>query len=542
MSEISASQNSSGSNAVREYEDYRKKAPEKPPEKKSDASCECRDCSSLSKEAEGASPEKRLRGLEREKTFPRAHEKQQQAEYSFRDTWGSALEKKHEGKSSRQDARGADRKGSGAKAEPLYPESAALQSMASDFKKLRQENEKIRPRLEEAGLAAPEEGGGTGEAGQAPERAEGARAGDTQAEGAQAAEPQGANATPNNTPNTNTMPDNTNPQQQQMQMMQQMMQMQMQMMQTMMQMMQMMMQMNGVKPGPQPGPQPAPGPGPTPGPNPNPGPSPNPNPGPNPGPINSRYGNNVNFINFGRQKNSGETNGGNFLNDIESHLPSRYGSQYRDRDPVTWSHETTHGINAHISNQNYNSGGRRNTGLYVGGDKGVVLENPNMRKSDVKEHIPQALRGSRYNLYLNQQQAFENEPHYLLDEWASYTNGLQTGVDLGKMGKGRPDNIVGLGVMGALEFTAYSFAEAKAIAEKDPSYWNSEKGKQYKEFMAWHGLRAMDLVREGSPLEKNKEGGQDQYLNELRSGASSKALRDFIAKEFGEDYLRRLLG
>jgi len=288
---------------------------------------------------------------------------------------------------------------------------------------------------------------------------------------------------------------------------------------------------------PTPGPTPAPGPNPTPGPAPTPGPTPAPGPTP---PNGFRYGNNVNFLNFGRQKNTGDQGHGNFLNDIESHIPSQYGTQYRDRDPVTWSHETTHGINAHIRNQNYTSGSNR-TGLYVGNDRGVVLDNPNMRKSDVRQEIPQALRGSRYDLYLNQQQAFEKEPHYILDEWVAYANGLQTGVDLAQQGRGRPDNIVGLGAMGALEFTTYAFAEAKAISQKDPAYWNSEQGKQFKEFIAWHGVRAMDLVRQGSAMEKSKEGGQDQYMQELCSGASGQGLRDFIAREFGQDYLRRLL-
>gem|GEM_PF-3553691 len=330
-------------------------------------------------------------------------------------------------------------------------------------------------------------------------------------------------------------------QMQQMQMMQQMMQMQMQMMQQMMNMMQSFIGRNGGNNNNQVNNN-----LPTPPNNNNNGPTP-----PNNYPVNNnnqptppgafRYGNNVGFMNFGPQKNVGNTGGGNFLNDIESHLPSRYGGQYRDRDQVTWSHETTHGINAHISNMNYD-GGKRKTGLYVGDNRAVALENPNMRKSDVKGYIPDSLRGSRYNLYLNGQQSFENEPHYLLDEWAAYTNGLQTGLDLAKNGQGRPDNIVGLGTMGALEFTAYSFAEAQAIAEKDPNYWNSDKGKQFKEFMAWHGLRSMDLVRQGSGLERSKEQGQDRYLEELRTGASSQQLRDFISREFGSDYLRRLLG
>jgi hypothetical protein len=356
------------------------------------------------------------------------------------------------------------------------------------------------------------------------------------------AQPQGAlnpqGALPNNNnlpapPNGNNAADGT--QQMQQQMMNQMMQMNQMMLQMMNQMMKMMEQMIG-KNGGQNNNNPINNNNnnnnvPTP---------PNNNVPTPPNNNNNPYGQNVNFINFNAQKNPGNTGGGNFLNDIESHLPSRYGTQYRDRDYVTWSHETTHGINAHISNQNYD-GGRRKTGLYVGDNKAVVLENPNMRKSDVRGEVPQSLRGSRYNLYLNGQQSFENEPHYLLDEWTAYTNGLQTGVDLGKSGQGRGGNIVGLGSMGSLEFTTYAFAEAKAVAQKDPGYWNSEKGKQFKEFLAWHGVRAMDLVREGSTMEHSKEQGQDQYLQELRSGAGGQSLRDFIAREFGQDYLRRLL-
>lgn len=94
MSEISSSQKTSSSTPVREYGAYGKKASEKPPGKQieRETSCECHDCSYISREAEGASSERKLPNPVNGKTPPQSSEKQRQRESAFRDAWCGAME------------------------------------------------------------------------------------------------------------------------------------------------------------------------------------------------------------------------------------------------------------------------------------------------------------------------------------------------------------------------------------------------------------------------------------------------------------------
>ena len=89
-------------------------------------------------------------------------------------------------------------------------------------------------------------------------------------------------------------------------------------------------------------------------------------------------GSGVQFTSFPKQKNiSDPGTWGSVLYDIESHLPTSYGSTYRDNDRVTWGHETTHGINSHLRNY-FNKTGKKANGFYVLNGQGVIIPEPNM--------------------------------------------------------------------------------------------------------------------------------------------------------------------
>ena len=97
------------------------------------------------------------------------------------------------------------------------------------------------------------------------------------------------------------------------------------------------------------------------------------------------------------------------LGDILSH--SR-GAPFGDGSGrSTNGHETTHGINSEIRNS-HNSQGKVN-GFYVLEGRGVVIEEPNMRKSRVAEFVPQSLRSYRYGTYITGQSAWDDTPLYL---------------------------------------------------------------------------------------------------------------------------------
>lgn len=258
--------------------------------------------------------------------------------------------------------------------------------------------------------------------------------------------------------------------------------------------------------------------------------------GPDRPPEKEDYEKKVGFLKFGPQKN---VPGQGLLADIERHLPARYGTTYRDSDPVTWGHETTHGINSHLRNTGaYNPSGRKVNGFYVGDDKAIVLPEPPIRKSEVAPYIPQSLRGGRFGQYVTGQRAFENEPLYLMDEWTAYTNGGAVGVELAKAGQWRQGGRDA--VAGVVEFTGYGFGVARAIEAKNPGYL--DRNPDLKNFVAWQGLRAMDTFREGMKISDfNRFPGQQQYLRNFQTSPDAEPMRDFIRQQYGEAYLQRLL-
>ncbi|RCK78825.1 MAG: hypothetical protein OZSIB_0975 [Candidatus Ozemobacter sibiricus] len=243
------------------------------------------------------------------------------------------------------------------------------------------------------------------------------------------------------------------------------------------------------------------------------------------------YGGKLEFINFPPSKNLSNSSWGPLLTDIENHLPPKYGTQYRDQSPSTHAHETTHGINSHIRNY-MNKTGRKANGFYVGNNRAVVLVEPNVRKSAAVPYVPNSLRGSRFNLYLLGMSAWDDTPLYIFDEWVAYTNGALVAVDQVKRGlwrQGWTD-----AVHGALEFTAYSFALAMAVAQRDPQYF--AKYTPFKEFMAFQAKRAMDAFRAGRNLKEFKYDKQETFYRNLVSGSDSAPLRDFIKKNWGESF------
>jgi len=148
-------------------------------------------------------------------------------------------------------------------------------------------------------------------------------------------------------------------------------------------------------------------------------------------------------------------NYGETLKDIESHMPSSHG--YRERDKVTWSHETTHGLHAKLRNKH-----NVDSALYMLKNNSFLFkDHPKTTLQRVSELT--AYKGGVYNLYLIDQQSYwNNEPLYVLDEWVSYINGTFTGIDLNlKRGES---------LEYALEFNFYAQALIMAVEQDDSNY------------------------------------------------------------------------
>lgn len=240
----------------------------------------------------------------------------------------------------------------------------------------------------------------------------------------------------------------------------------------------------------------------------------------------------VEFVHFATQKSATDPGTwGPTLTDIEGHLPTKYGSTYYDEDRVTHGHETTHGIDSELSNNYAPKDGKRYEAFYVLENRAVFVAQPNIKKSQVAAYIPEALRGTRYNLYVVGQTAFEDDPLYLWEEWVAYTNGGTVGVELQQLGKwtqGSRD-----AVAGPLEMSIYAIAVARAVEKLDPQYFATNKA--FREFLAWNLWRAMKVFHIGRTYKEFQFASQKTLYDALLSEAG-KPIRDFITTLYGAEF------
>ncbi|HMR80291.1 MAG TPA: hypothetical protein PKD61_34525, partial [Polyangiaceae bacterium] len=233
-----------------------------------------------------------------------------------------------------------------------------------------------------------------------------------------------------------------------------------------------------------------------------------------------------------------QTNGAwsSYMTDVIQHLPASYGNTYYDADKVTHVHETTHGINSHLRNYK-NTTGKKANGFYVGHNKGVIIVEPNIWKSDANSYVPQSLRESRYSLYLQGSQAWNDTPMYLWDEWVAYTNGTESGLNMvleGKWKDGWRD------VFGSLEFTVYGIALAMAVEAKDPNYFSSYA--QFREFLKWNTERSMKLYFDTHNRTEFKWNKVDDYYNKILTSPDAANLRAFVVKTYGSAWAKQVMG
>lgn len=227
---------------------------------------------------------------------------------------------------------------------------------------------------------------------------------------------------------------------------------------------------------------------------------------------------------------------GSALTDIVSHLPASYGNTYYDSDVVTWGHETSHGIHAHLRN-NFNTTGRKANAFYLMHDKAAVIAEPKILKRRVAEFVPLELRGTRFDLYVTGQSTWDDTPLYLLDEFNAYINGAEVAIDLHNSNLwtyGQRDALVGM-----IEFVSYSLALGMAVQKNDPEYFVSYP--QFSEFLAFEIERAMALFRQGVEIPAFQSEGQEKIFLTLTKDLPAAPLREFALRLYGSEWTNRVL-
>jgi hypothetical protein len=199
----------------------------------------------------------------------------------------------------------------------------------------------------------------------------------------------------------------------------------------------------------------------------------------------------------------------------------------------TRSHETTHGINSELRNFYTNSLQKKVNGFYVLEGRGVIIEEPNIKKSQVNKFVPENLKSYRWKTYFVSQDYWEDRPLYIMDEWSAYIIGGKSCVQDYKSGiykDGWTD-----GVSGCLDFSIYTLALCMAIKEHDPEYWNNNK--QFKSFVFWQLNEAYKTFMEGRKIDSFKWDKQDFLLKELINSPEGEPFRKMLEKDFNGIWL-----
>ena len=217
------------------------------------------------------------------------------------------------------------------------------------------------------------------------------------------------------------------------------------------------------------------------------------------------------------------------LNEIEARMPSSH--IYRDSDKTTHSHECSHGLCSRLRIQNEKKYGTNET-LYVLEGKSVLIIHPRIKISDVATRIPSGMRGTRYKLYLlDQQRYWNNEPIYLCEEWICYVNGGIVGYEYGL--KDRTADSIDA----SLEFFGYCLYMMKIVKELDPKY----DDRQLRAFIMWHGRRVSHIARRLYE-EKILWSRSCKWYERINTSAETASLRQFCLQYFGKEWCKEAIG
>lgn len=233
-------------------------------------------------------------------------------------------------------------------------------------------------------------------------------------------------------------------------------------------------------------------------------------------------GDKVPWVQYPVQKAFADKRCGPVLTDIERHIAPRHGTYYRcgGSDPVTWGHETTHGINGDLTNRNvvFGPDGRHiHEWFYCLEGRAIGFSNPRFGIAEARALVPGELHGQLWS-YLtsaNTYRYYARRPLYLVDEWVAYVNGAEVWHDQRKYNPGFNRN--GDGVFGVESFVPYMLALCLAIEQHDPDYLRREPA--FQEFMAFN-LRRSQRVLGKQPVAAAKAG----------------ALRGVVVRWYGEAF------
>lgn len=191
---------------------------------------------------------------------------------------------------------------------------------------------------------------------------------------------------------------------------------------------------------------------------------------------------------------------------------------------ATNAHETGHDIHSYLRNKYTSEIKKKVNGFYVLQGRGIIIEEPNIRKNQINSFVPQSLRSYRYSKYLVGQQEWDDTPLYIYDEWSAYVLGGKCNVD--DVQNGRYKGEWTDGVSGCLDFSIYAISLAMTVKEKDPVYW--ESNKQFRDYTIWNLRESYKTYMLGHRMEHFKWDKQDALLKNFLTSSDAEQMRKFV--------------
>lgn len=206
-------------------------------------------------------------------------------------------------------------------------------------------------------------------------------------------------------------------------------------------------------------------------------------------------------------------------------LNHRVGQPKYYPDRYTTVHENCHFISSEIRNK-YEAG---TNAFYLGNDRAIVLKEPKATIAQAASFVNKVLEGSRFNLYLVRQRQFWNDmPLYLVDEHVAYLMESKAAMEDALVKE--PTEATDI-LISPIEFSVYTVALARAVAEHDKEYFASNK--QFRDLITWLVKESFAVYHQGQkyPVYKN---AADPYQI-MKSGKGGTGFRNFCEKSLGID-------
>lgn len=197
---------------------------------------------------------------------------------------------------------------------------------------------------------------------------------------------------------------------------------------------------------------------------------------------------------------------------------------------ITDAHETTHMIHAEVRNRRVIKGlSGLPASFYIFPDRVYNSLQPRFKKSEIARYVPNSLRATRFNLYIQNQKAWDDYPLYILDEHIAYINGAIVAIEDKTKGV-KTDNINP--IEGPLEFSIYTIATCMAIKDLHPEFWKNE---DFKNFIYAVIKKSEEVFKAGRILYPYER--QESILRALQTSPDAEPIRAFLKEHFDSFFL-----